>query len=46
MMCPKCDLELIIVRFRYYYGKCIPDGVERFFCLKCGYQKIKRKDMI
>ena len=41
--CPDCKLKLIVVKFRYdkYTGQCIPDGVERFFCLECGYQRMK-----
>jgi len=43
--CPNCEgVELVIVRFRYTEdGQSIPDGVERFMCLGCGYQKIKTK---
>jgi len=43
MKCPECKLELIVVKFRYdkYTGKTIPDGIERDFCIECGYQKIK-----
>jgi len=42
MKCPYCGLELIVVKFRYnrYTGKTFPDGVERNFCLNCGYQRM------
>ena len=40
--CPKCDKKMEVVKFQYKDEVCIPDGIKRYMCLDCGYQKAKR----
>lgn len=40
MNCPDCKTEMKIVFFRYENGVCFADGIRRFLCDTCGYQKL------